>query len=240
MSTTTREQMIFNEIEKNGFMSVNDLAKLMYTSPSSIRRDLTNLERKKLVKRIYGGAVLSGSLNTLTPFESRVAMNAEQKKKATQKAAFLLHDSMSVMLDGSSTSLQMLKHIQARKNIKVFTSNVFTFMQAIDMGIDAYCLGGKPTADVETLAGDIAEEAAKRLFPDILFFSSKCVNENGDITDPVESENKLRRIMLENAKVRVFLYDSNKMGTTSLYKLCNMRDVEYCFSDKDSYVKNKN
>ncbi len=231
MAKNSREQIILKHIEKNGFMSVNDLAKLMYTSPSSIRRDLTNLEQKKLITRTYGGAVPSENISTLTPFDSRRSMNAEQKRKAAQNASFLLRDGMSVMLDGSSTAMQMLKYIKDHKKIKVFTSNVYTFLDAIDMGIDAHCLGGKPSADVATLAGDIAEEAAMRLRPDILFFSSKCVSTNGDISDPIESETALRRVMIRQANIRVFLYDSNKMGTSSLYYLCNVKDIDYSFCE---------
>ncbi len=234
MGKETREQIILKKIQDQGFMSVNDLAKLMYTSPSSIRRDLTKLEHKKLITRTYGGAMPTGKVNALTPFDSRKTMDIEQKKKAAQNASFLLHDSMSVMLDGSSTAMQMLKFIKPYKNIKVLTSNVSTFLDGVAMGLDIHLLGGTPSADVATLAGDIAEASARSFFPDILFFSSKCVNHNGDISDPIERESSLRKVMIAQAKIRVFLYDSHKLGTTSFYRLCNVRDIDYSFCEDDA------
>ncbi len=230
--------MILQKLQETGFIGVNDLAKMFYTSPSSIRRDLARLENKKLITRTYGGAMPSGNTNALTPFDSRKTMNAEQKRKAAQNASFLLHDSMTVMLDGSSTAMQMLKFIKNHKNIKVLTSNVSTFIDGIAMGLDISLLGGTPSADVATLAGDIAEESVRKFFPDILFFSSKCINHNGDISDPIERESSLRKVMLEHAKIRVFLYDSGKLGTTSFYRLCNVRDIDYSFCE-DTAQNNK-
>ncbi len=234
MKRTNREQLILKKIEENGFMRVDELARLMYTSPSSIRRDLANLENQKLLTRTYGGAKPNININTLTPFDSRQNMNITQKKKAAQNASFLLHDSMSVMLDNSSTSMQMLGFLKGYKNIKVLTSNVFTFLEGVSMGLDIHLLGGTPSADVATLAGDIAEDSVRKYFPDILFFSSKCINHNGDISDPIESESRLRKVMLEHAKIRVFLYDSDKLGTVSLHRLCNVRDVDYSFCEDDA------
>ncbi len=231
MGNTNREQAIIDIIDEKGFMSVNALSKSLYTSPSSIRRDLAKLEEKKIIKRTHGGAVLAKDTKSLSPFYARKATHIEQKKAAAEKATFLLADSISVMLDGSSTALQILPHLKAYKSIRVFTNNIFTYQSALDMGLEAYCLGGGPSADNETLSGSITEDAIGRLYTDILFFSSKCINENGDITDPVDSENRLRKLMLEHAKIRVFLYDSSKIGNTALFKLCNISDIDYSFSD---------
>ncbi len=231
MENIKREQAIIDIIDENGFMSVNELSKLIYTSPSSIRRALTRLEEKKIIKRTHGGAILVKDTKNLSPFHARKSTHLEEKKAAAEKAAFLLADSISVMLDGSSTALQMLPHLKAYTGIRVFTNNIYTFQQALELGLDAYCLGGGPSADSETLSGSITEDAASKLYVDILFFSSKCVSENGDISDPVDAENRLRKIMMQHAKIKVFLYDSSKIGSTALFKLCNIGEVDYVFSE---------
>ncbi len=233
MKKSNREQLILKKIEETGFMRVDELARLMYTSPSSIRRDLASLENQKLITRTYGGAKPSININTLTPFDSRQNMNLAQKRRAAQNAAFLLHDSMSVMLDNSSTAMQMLSFIKPFRNIKVLTSNVSTFLEGVSLGLDIHLLGGTPSADIATLAGDIAEDSVRKFFPDILFFSSKCIATNGDISDPIENESRLRKVMLEHARMRVFLYDSGKLGTVSLHRLCNVRDIDYSFCEDD-------
>ncbi len=233
MDKSNREQSIIDILDKKGFSSVTELANLLYASPSSIRRDLTHLEEKKTILRTHGGAILAKDKKAMPPFYARRLINSEQKEKAAEKAAFLLRDSMSVMIDGSSTALQILPHLKKHTGIKVFTNSIHTFQNALEMGLEAYCFGGSPSVDKETLCGSITEDAVGKLYTDILFFSSKCINENGDISDSVERENQLRKLMLKHAKIRVFLYDSSKMGTTALYGLCNVCEIDYTFSDID-------
>ncbi len=232
MEKNDREKAILAKIEEGGFASVEQLAQMLYVSPTSVRRALTALEHKQLIKRVWGGAVPIESVNKNTPFESRVAKNTEQKKAAAQNAARLLSDSISVMLDGSSTAMQMLKHIGAHRNIQLFTNNVHTFRAAVEMGINACCIGGRPSADASSLSGEFAEEMVEKIFPDILFFSAKCINDDGEITDSLEGETRLRRLMLKNAKTKVFLYDTDKRHKTSLYKICNIADVDYSFCEE--------
>ncbi len=231
MEKTRREQDIVRIISQHGFASVEELACELYLSPSSIRRELTRMEEKRLIKRTRGGATLVKDTKVLSPFYARKAMNLEAKRRVAAKAAHLINDSMSVMIDGSTTAMQILPHLKLHKRISVFTNNLHTYLSALDMGLEAYCFGGGPSADNETLSGSMTEEAIRGIYADILFFSSKCINENGDITDPIDSETSLRKVMIKHSKTRVFLYDSSKFGTTSLYKLCNIADIDYSFSD---------
>ncbi len=237
MINTERSKIIMDEIEKAGFASVEALAAKLFVSPSSIRRDLTKLEQQHLISRVYGGAVLIESVNNNTPYEVRRARNVEQKKKAAQHAAFLLKDSMSVILDGSSTCMHMLPYIKSHKNIRLFTNNIFTFIEATEMGINACCIGGNPSADVSSLSGSLAEEAAEKLFPDILFFSAKAISEQGDVTDSLDGETRLRRIMIKNAKLKVLLCDKDKINKISLYKICNTSELDYVFCE-DGRISN--
>ncbi len=231
MEKTSRNESILEMIREKGFASVEELASALYISQSSIRRDLANLEAKHLIQRTHGGATLVRDGKSLSPFYARKATNTEQKKLAAAKAAHLIQDFMSVMIDGSSTAHQILPHLGQHKGIRVFTNNVHTYLTALEYGLEAYCLGGAPSADNETLSGSITEAAVERLYTDILFFSSKCVGENGDITDPIDSETRLRKLMLTHAKTRVFLYDTSKTGSTALYKLCNIGEAEHSFSE---------
>ncbi len=231
MEKNEREKIILTKIEENGFASVEELAKGLYVSPSSIRRALTSLEEQRLIKRVYGGAVLIESVNKNTPYETRKARNVDAKKKTAQSAACLLHDYMSVILDGSTASMFMLPYIKEHRGIKLFTNNIYTFEEAVNMGINAYCIGGQPSVDASSLSGEIAVETAERIFPDILFFSAKALNQNGDITDSLEGEARLRRMMMKNSACRVFLYDKEKLGKTALYKVCNISDTDYAFCE---------
>ena len=53
-----REKQILEILLQERRVSVSDLAKRLYASEPSIRRDLIRLESRSLLKRIHGGAIL--------------------------------------------------------------------------------------------------------------------------------------------------------------------------------------
>ena len=97
MLKNEREQEIIDIMKKSGgFISVGELCKRLYTSESSIRRDLTALSNKGLVKRSYGGAELINNFSNISAFSIRSHYNAEAKKVIAKKAAGLIKEGSTV------------------------------------------------------------------------------------------------------------------------------------------------
>ena len=82
------------------------------------------------------------------------------------------------------------------------------------------------------LSGMQAYRMVSEIHPDILFFSSQSLSKNGIISDPISEENYIRTLMLKNAKFSVFLCDSEKFGTESLYQLTSLDEIDVCVFDK--------
>ncbi len=232
MSVTNRQQQILDLLEERGFLTVEGMAELTYISPSSIRRDLTILQNLSLIKRTHGGASLLREVNQAVPLRNRMAQNVVEKRKIAKIAATLLEDGQSVMLDGSSTAGYLVPHIAKHKEMILFTNNMFTAINAINYGIPTHCIGGCSVNQSAVLSGTEAYCSVAKIHPDIFFFSSKSLDNDGVIYDPIPEENCIRGIMLENAKKKVFLCDSGKFGTRSLYSLTSIDCIDACVFDK--------
>lgn len=84
-------------IEENGFATVKYIAKAVYASESTVRRQLTTLERMGLIVRSYGGAELKkDSVNT--PIELRLQKNHRQKDIIAKKRQSLLKKTLPFLL----------------------------------------------------------------------------------------------------------------------------------------------
>ncbi|MBQ9785481.1 MAG: DeoR/GlpR transcriptional regulator [Clostridia bacterium] len=232
MSISARQKQILDLLEENGFLSVERLAECTYTSPSSIRRDLSHLQNLSLIRRTHGGASVLREINQAVPLRNRMARNLTEKRLIAKKASAFLHDGMAVMLDGSSTAGFLVPYIAKHKDMIVFTNNMLTAISAINYGIPTHCIGGCSVNCSAVLSGARAYAAVEGICPDILFFSSQSLDAHGYIYDPIEEENHIRTLMLKNAKVRVFLCDSEKFGSTSLYRLTNVDEIDACVFDK--------
>jgi DeoR/GlpR family transcriptional regulator of sugar metabolism len=232
MSITKRQEQILELIHENGFVSVDALAQMTYTSASSIRRDLANLQNLSMIKRTHGGASVLSSVNQPIPLNSRMEKNIAQKRHIAKLASVFLKDGQSVMLDGSSTAGFIVPYIAKHKDMIVFTNNMITAINAINYGIFTHCIGGYSVNKSAVTSGAQAYSAVANITPDILFFSAQSLDANGSISDPIPEENYMRSLMLERAKMSVFLCDSEKFGTQSLYHLTNINKIDACVFDK--------
>ena len=232
MSISKRQQQILSILDENEFMSVERLSRMTYTSPSSIRRDLTALQNLSLIRRTHGGASIFRELNHAVPLNSRMEKNIAEKRKIAKSASVLLHDGQTVMLDGSSTAGFMVPYIAKLKDMILFTNNMQTAINAVNYGIKTHCIGGTSVNQSAVLSGEQAYSTVVKLNPDILFFSSQSIDAEGYIYDPIPEENHIRELMLKNAKCSVFLCDSEKFGQRSLYRLASVNDIDVCVFDK--------
>lgn len=232
MSITGRQENILKLVGEYKYISVRKLAELTYTSPSSIRRDLTRLENMCFVKRTHGGVQSMEESNLPPNFKSRVSQNTVLKRKIAQNAVRFLHDNQCIMLDSSSTAGYLLPHIAKLKDITLFTNNMITALNAINYGISTYCIGGRAYKNSPVLSGEETYKALDSIHPDIVFFSSFGLDSDGNITDPTPEENYARAIMLKNSAQSVFLCDSGKFGRRSVYSLTSADKVTACVFDE--------
>lgn len=233
MRMKDRKNQILELLEAESFLTVKGLSQKMFASESSIRRDLTALQNQGLVRRTHGGVVLSDSVERVPSLNSRMRKNIAGKRKIAQKAATLLEDGQTVMLDGSSTAGFLVPYVAKHKGMTLFTNNMETALKAIEFGIVTHCIGGRAVNCSAVLAGEEAYHAVTRLHPDILFFSSQCLNADGVISDSNKEENYLRMLMLEAAETGVFLCDSEKFDTVGLYRLTTVDAVDAVILDTE-------
>ena len=232
MSITKRQEQIIELLHANNFMSVERLSELTYTSQSSVRRDLQALENMSLIKRTHGGATVFDGINHAVPLVSRMERNIAEKKQIAKKAAIFLRDGQSIMLDGSSTAGFLVPHIAKHKDIILFTNNMLTAINAINYGIVTHCIGGASVNSSAVLSGTQAYRTISEINTDIVFFSSQSLGKDGFISDPIPEENYVRQLMLKHAKTAVFLCDSEKFGSESLYRLTSLDEIDACVFDK--------
>ncbi len=238
MSITKRQETILEIVQQNGYMSVNKLAEMTFTSTSSIRRDLEHLQNMCFLKRTHGGASVLEEENVAIPLNLRMSKNVLEKKKIAKKASSFLEDGISVMIDGSTTASFLVPYIAKHKNIILFTNNMITAINAINYGINTHCIGGSSINNSAVLSGTQSYKIATEIYPDIFFFSSNAISKDGTISDPTPEENHLRSIIIKNAKKNVFLCDSGKFNKKSLYFLTTLNDIDAAVFDTDWKPKN--
>jgi DeoR family transcriptional regulator, fructose operon transcriptional repressor len=144
-ATLARRDQELQLVQARGQVSVDELARHFAVSDDTIRRDLQDLERRRLLLRTHGGAISAALLvHRETPFLSRANANADAKARIGRTAARLISDGETLILNAGSTTLAFAASLGSRRNLTIVTNNVAMLSVLPDEAIQSvYLLGGE-------------------------------------------------------------------------------------------------
>ena len=228
------EKEILNIIQNSQFATVEDLSRQLYISAATVRRKLSILQEKGLISRTHGGAKINDGNNFFASFSLRAHQNSLEKKKIALAAIKFIKNGDLVFIDGSTSAFFIAEYLSEFTDIMVVTNGIDTLSLLSKNKIKAYSTGGVISdSNRSALVGQIAQNTVSSMHADVAFFSAHSVNKNGEIYDIFEQENYLRLCMMANATKKIFLCDSTKFDTTSPFRLCSMKDVDFIVSNHD-------
>lgn len=231
MSIYERQTKILEYLKKNNFATIKELAGIVWSSESSVRRDIKILESNGYVNQTYGGVVLSDHKYGVVPLNLRDSSRSDIKDALAKQASEHIFDGATIMMDGSSTVRRILKYLDKFNGLKIITNNQRIFAEYSNSKHEFYCTGGRFVPQSNIFVGSSAENFIRTTHADILFFSSQALSNDGEISDVSEEEISLRRIMIERSKLKIFLCDSSKLGTKKTFTLCTKDDIDKIICD---------
>lgn len=226
MTGKERQEEIVQYLQQHGVVSVHRLARQMYASEATIRRDLTALEKLGKVRRTFGGAIPAELLNLEVPLTLRRQEHPESKAQIAAKAAALIADGDTIFLDASSTVFSLVRHLAAFQDLTVITNGPKTSLALGALQIHTICTGGVLLPNSMAYVGEDTCRFFRRFNPDVVFLSCRGVSEQGYLCDSSLEESHVREAMLNTTGRNVFLCDSSKFGKTYRYNLCPLRSFD--------------
>ncbi len=232
MFKVERQDEILRILTEKQHCTVEYLANELFASPATIRRDILVLEQDGRVVKSYGGVSLADGAHAHTPsFEQRQKNNQAVKMALARRAAAMIHDGDTVLLDSSSTVAEMVPHLSATRNITVVTNSLRVTEALQKMQVRVYCTGGQCLGDHTTLGGSLTEAALRNFNVDMLFFSTRGISTKGIINDSSDINCQTRRVMMRAAARSVLLCDSSKLNRNYLFNLCHVNEVDTVLCD---------
>ena len=109
MLAEERFAMILDLLAQKRSATVLELCDALDASESTIRRDLTQLDRQGLLKKVHGGATLVGRtvLADEPPMAAREEQSVEEKRLIARAAAAMITEKDFIFLDAGSTTLAL-------------------------------------------------------------------------------------------------------------------------------------
>lgn len=224
-----RLNTILEILKKHNYVTVDYLVEEVCYSPSSIRRDLTMLEKQGLVKRSYGGVELAKGSEA--PFAFRSSSMQKEKTAIARAAAKLVKDGDTVFLGTSSISPYIAELLIEKKDVKVVCPNLSLSVYLAEKGMKVYTTCGKIMEKSGLLTGALLRKSLELYDIDIGFISDDGFTSDGYFVG--DNEAMLGDILAvrKNCKVLAGLCTGDKFKTSCLLKSLSAGDVEYFISD---------
>jgi len=233
-----RQRLIVERLLRDKKVMVPDLAREFKVSPSSIRLDLAELEQRGLLKRTYGGGMLPDTLEQpiilrKSVLQARQESFTEEKEAIGRRAAELIEDGDTLMLDGGSTMAYFARHLKKKRHLTVVTIaiNLLPMLQVVD-GIEVYIAGGLLLPRYEVVSGEIAMDVIGR------FHTAKCImgmdgiSVNFGLTSTDYSIAALKRKMIAASKQLIVLCDHTKLDQVSLLPVAPIEKMDILVTDQ--------
>lgn len=227
-----RRNRLLEFVRVRGFASLDELAKVMEVSESTVRRDLDQLEELGTAKRTHGGVFYTGPSPKLAHFDQRQSTHWEKKKQIALTAAALIQDGDTVLLDGGSTTYELAQLLVARP-LQVVTNslpvaNLFIASSATDLVV----IGGYIHQRTGVSLGPYAQRMLEELNVRRAILSVAGISEQGLFNSNlllVETE----LAMMAAAEEVIVVADSTKFGHQSLARLCDLKEIDALVVDNE-------
>ena len=222
-----RQEYIMNLLETSEDVSVKQLADRFNVSMWTIRRDLSSLEERGVLKRYYGHASTARSGRDSTQVAKRDSfrissiVNLEAKQRIGQAAARLLHSGERIALAGGTTTFEVAKALK----ISGFSGKVIT--NALDIALElaeeseiqVICTGGDVLPRYHTLVGPETERMLRGQFFDTAVFGVGGISLQHGFTTHSQVDATALELMLENSYRNILVVDSTKFDRVSFASL---------------------
>ncbi|HEU5432275.1 MAG TPA: DeoR/GlpR family DNA-binding transcription regulator [Thermomicrobiales bacterium] len=231
LSPSERRDRIAEYVLGREWAAARDLATMFDVSLMTIHRDLDELERLGVLRKMRGGATPQPSSLFESNVRYRLGTARAEKEAVARRALHLIEPGQAVLLDDASTTLALARLLPAVAPLTVITN----FRHAMDAlygvpGIRLIALGGEYFPHHDSFMGLICEGALATIRADVFFMSTSAVSSGvAWHQEPVTVSAK--RAMLQAASKRVLLIDHGKLGKVALHQLAPLSAFDLVIVD---------
>jgi DeoR family transcriptional regulator, fructose operon transcriptional repressor len=214
-------------VQNKSRASVQELCALVQVSKSTIRRDLTELENRNLLKRTHGGAVYLKSVGFEPTYQEKKDQYRKEKALIAQKAAELICEGDSIIIDSGTTTLYLVSELAKFKNITVVTNSVILLQKLSSIsGITLMSTGGTLRTNTMALTGPAAEESLDHVHVDKAFIATNGFDLKVGLTTPNLVEASTKKKMMSVADQVYIMADHTKIGRVSFARFGGIEDID--------------
>ena len=205
---TERQSKIIKLVNTYQKIEVSRLAELLSVSQVTIRKDLDHLESEGLLSREHGYALIKNA----NDINTRMTINYDRKLAIATKAAEMVNNGETVMLESGSTCTLMAEQLaRLKKDVTIITNSAYIAIRIRELPLrKVILLGGEYQKEYQGMVGPLVKKCAREFFVDKFFVGTDgFIPESGFTCDDLMRVETME-YMADSANKMIILADSSK------------------------------
>lgn len=236
MLRNERHRLILDTITNAGKITVEEICNQFGVSKMTARRDLVFLDQQGLLRRVYGGAVSGLGRSYEPPYDLRATQAADAKRAIGRKAAEMVYDGDSIALDVGTTTFEVARALQGKRNLTIVTSSlpianeIVTHFSLISE-VRLILTGGIVRAREFSMVGHIAENTYREVNVDKAFIGIGGLSLENGLTEYNLEDALVKRRLFKSAKIRIVVSEGTKFDRTTFAMIASLSAIQYIITD---------
>ena len=235
MKPSDRRERIVEMLRQHQKVTVESLADILATSRETVRRDLAQLDSKRLLKKVHGGAVAVALPRPDRfeegPFTDRMVEAAAIKRAIGRRAASLLSSGDSLFIDTGSTTVYFAEQLARLTDLSVITNSA-SIAKNVVLGNKnkVHLLGGDFRLDGNETVGPTTVEQVEHLRARHVFLTIGGIDQHA-VTDFDVQEAYVACAMIRSARSVTVLADSSKFDRQGVFEVAKLSQIDRLVTD---------
>lgn len=218
MLTTQRKREILDALARDGQVVAKNLSEHFVVSEDTIRRDLREMAADGLLQRVHGGALPASP--AVAELSVRADLSGPAKERIARAAAQLVAPGHTIILDGGTTSIQLVRCLPKTLAATVVTHSPTVAVElANHLEIDVILIGGRLFRHSMVTVGAAAVEALGHIRADIFFMGITGVHLHAGLSTGDLEEAYMKRALSAQAAETIVLASLEKVNAASRCKI---------------------
>lgn len=225
LSPKKRQSSIAEIVANDGRVLVEELANRFNTSRETIRRDLSSLASRGVVRKFHGGAELP-SLEGESHFNVRMAENAPAKIRIARAMAGLLQPGDTMFIDAGSTTVFLGEELAMAENMTIITNSSLIAESAARGQNRVILIGGEYHGQASECLGEIAIDNIRRFRTKHAILTIGALHREHGVMDFSLGEALVAQAMIAQAESVTLIADGSKLQRSALVRVCGIDEFQ--------------
>lgn len=207
--------------------TIEELQKKFKVSVQTLRRDLKELEDKRIISKVYGGVIYNGDklLNnsSVIDFQIRSTDHLLEKQNIGKIASSLVQENDVIFIDSGTTTCQVLPFLEPFKNLTVVTHSLLAMEMLQDLqNVHTILLGGEYRNKVKSFQFDMHQI---HYFFSKAFIATVGISLQQGLTNIDLVEGEVKKEVIRRSKLVYLMCDSSKFDYVAYNRFADLNQI---------------